>query len=100
MSAYVVVQLVQTRRATRTRGKHATLSHDRQLSVLAHHDVKRLLDEHGAEVVSSPESKAAGEATSATICVADMACADRLAAALRQLDGIETAYAKPGEELP
>jgi hypothetical protein len=36
----------------------------------------------------------------ATIVVADMACASKLAAALRGMDGIETAYAKPVEELP
>jgi len=29
-----------------------------------------------------------------------MACAHKLAAALREADGIETAYAKPAEELP
>ena len=92
MSAYVVVQLAPSR-AKRTRGEHAALTH---------HRVKRLLTEHGAEVISSPESKAATAetATSATITVPDMARADKLAAALRELDGIETAYAKPAEELP
>ena len=93
MSAYVVVQLAPGRRAKRTRAAHGAL---------AHHKVKRLLTEHGATVIPSPESKAATDetATSATITVPDMARADKLAAALRGMDGIETAYAKPAEELP
>ena len=90
MSAYVVVQLAPSR-AKRTRAAHGALTHDK---------VKRLLTEHGAQLVP-PESAAASEtSTCATIAVPDMARADKLAAALRELDGIETAYAKPAEELP
>ena len=92
MSAYVVVQLAPARRAKRTRSEHT----------LTQHKVKRLLTEHGAELVVSPESKAPNDdaSASATIAVPDMARADKLAAALRGMEGIETAYAKPGEELP
>jgi hypothetical protein len=93
VSAYVVVQLVPVRRTKAAHGEHAALTD---------HKVKRLLTEHGAEVIHSPEPRSAGSATPmcATIVVADMACASKLAAALRGMDGIETAYAKPVEELP
>lgn len=95
MSAYVVVHLASTRRAKRTHGEHAALTH---------HKVKRLLTEHGAELVTSPDATTAtaepSASASATIAVPDMARADKLAAALREVEGIETAYAKPGEELP
>jgi hypothetical protein len=91
VSAYVVVELTPASRAKDTRGKHAAL---------AHHKVKRLLTEHCAEIISSQDSKTATSETSATIAVPDMARADKLAAALREMDGIETAYAKPAEELP
>jgi hypothetical protein len=103
VSAYVVVLLVPARRpAKRTRGKLAVPTHGSQHATLEHDNVKRLLNEHGAEVISSPVSNSAGDESpqSATLAVPDMACADRLAAALRELDGIQTAYAKPGEELP
>ena len=91
MSAYVVVQLTTQKHAKRMGGEHGALTH---------HKVKRLLTEHGAEVISSQESKDAAREASATISVPDMARADKLAAALREMDGIETAYAKPAEELP
>ena len=102
VSAYVVVQLAPTARAKRTRGGHSTLSHHLEHAALARDKVKQLLTEHGATVVSNPDPSTASDATTtcATIAVADMACADRLAAALRDMEGIETAYAKPGEELP
>jgi hypothetical protein len=49
----------------------------------------------------TPEAQAGNDGTrSITIHVPDMARAERLAAALRGLDGVETAYSKPGEELP
>ena len=102
MSAYVVVQLATAARARRARGRDATLtSHDAH-DALARDKVKRLLNEHGGKIVSAPESSVAINATAmcATIAVADMGCADRLAAALRDIEGIETAYAKPAEELP
>jgi hypothetical protein len=93
--AYVVVQLAPVRSATLMRGEGV------EHPALAHHKVKQLLKEHGAELLGTGEPTAArGEIASATIAVSDMACAQKLAAALREVDGIETAYAKPAEELP
>ncbi len=94
MSAcYVVVQLAPCRSARQARGESA---------VLTRREVKRLLAEHGAELIGSapPGSTKGRPSESATIAVPDMTRADKLAAALRGVDGIETAYAKPGEELP
>lgn len=93
MPAYVVVQLAPSSRAPRARGKS---------SALTGRDAKQLLAAHDAKLIASLVSEDAGglPCTSATIAVPDMACADKLAAALRRMDGIETAYAKPGEELP
>ena len=93
MPAYVVVQLVPSRGAHRARDESP---------LKARRDVTRLLSEHGGELIVSSVRDTAGDAPSlsATITVPDMACADKLATALRGLDGIETAYAKPGEELP
>ena len=93
MSAYVIVQLTSRDLAKRTRGDQA---------ILMSRDVKRLLSKHAAELIVPAQLEAAGDGAplSATIAVPDMARADKLAAALCGLDGIETAYAKPGEELP
>ena len=93
MPAYVVVQLAPSHAVQRARGEYA---------LLTRRDVKRLLSEHDADVIVFPELKTTrdGPLPSATIAVPDMARADKLAAALRGIDGIETAYAKPGEELP
>lgn len=64
--------------------------------------VKRLLSEHEAELIVPPARKTARDApcVSTTITVPDMARAHELAAALRDMEGIAAAYAKPGEELP
>lgn len=94
MSAYVVVHLAPSRSAEPARGESA---------ILARHDVKKLLSKHGAKVIDAPAPKSAGgrhPAACATIAVPDMARADELAAALCGMEGIDTAYAKPGEELP
>lgn len=93
MPAYVVVQLARSRDPHRARDEHP---------FRMRRDVTRLLSEHDAELMVSPARDAPGDAPSlsATITVPDMARADKLATALRGLDGIETAYAKPGEELP
>ena len=87
MPAYVVVQLAPTRGAK---------------PALTRREAKRLLAEHEAELLVSPRRKTAPGApsVSATIAVPDMARADKLAAALRDMEGIVAAYAKPGEELP
>jgi hypothetical protein len=47
-----------------------------------------------------PADARGGETKHATVQVPDMERATRLAAAVRDLEGVETAYAKPGEELP
>jgi len=94
VSAYVVVHLEASRSPGPARGESA---------VLTRHDVKQLLSEHGAKVLDAPAPKGAGghhPAACATIAVPDMARAGKLAAALCGIDGIDTAYAKPGEELP
>jgi hypothetical protein len=64
--------------------------------------LKRILEQHGAVVLPSPESAAdaGGVLPYTTLRVPDMDSANRLAEALRELDGVESAYAKPGEELP
>ena len=95
MPAYVIVQLAATRRAKPMRDQRV------EHAALAHHRVKQLLTEHGAELLGTEEpASPRDEFASATIAVSDMACAQKLAAALREVDGIETAYAKPAEELP
>jgi len=94
VSAYVVVHLAPSRSAEPARGESA---------ILARHDVKKLLSKHGAKVIDAPAPNSAGgrhPAACATIAVPDMARADELAAALCGMEGIDTAYAKPGEELP
>jgi hypothetical protein len=89
MGAYVVVQLAKIT----ARSGHA--GH----AALAAGKLKRTLTEHGG-VLLSPQGAAGGDASTATIAVPDMTRATALADALRGLDEVETAYAKPGEELP
>lgn len=93
MPAYVVVELAPDRRTTRSRGEAAALTG---------REMKRLLAEHDAKLIAPPTAEGAGGAptVSATIAVPDMARADKLAAALRGMDGIEAVYSKPGDELP
>lgn len=71
-------------------------------TVLENPAVKRLLGEHCARVLPAPMLPPGTLAAPAplTLAVPDMATADRLAAALRSRAGVDTAYAKPGEELP
>jgi len=84
--AYVVVQVAR--------------SHSGQ--ALASPKLKRLLAEHQAVVLHAPEttSAAGADAPFTTIAVPDMGRANTLASALREMDEIESAYAKPGDELP
>jgi uncharacterized protein YbjT (DUF2867 family) len=91
--AYVVVNVVPRAGAKRDRRGPVVLRRD---------DVAKLLAEHDARLIASAAPEVAGEdqPASATIAVPDMARANKLASALRGIDGIETAYAKPGEELP
>lgn len=83
MPAYVVIQLAAGSRAR---------------ALIARPDFKRLVAEHTAQVLEAT----AGDdpLVPLTLTVRDMARADALAAALRGLEGVETAYAKPGEALP
>ena len=93
VSAYVVVQHSQTPANRSARGRRAALTSSR---------VKRVLDKHDAVVLPSqePGSDESEGSHLTTIAVPDMERANRLAAELRGIAGIETAYAKPGEELP
>jgi hypothetical protein len=84
----VVVQLAESG-ARSGRGGNAALSTGR---------VKRTLAEH--EGVLLPSVDARGDESTATIAVPDMTRATALADALRDLEEVESAYAKPGEELP
>ena len=61
-----------------------------------------MLAQHDAVVLPPTDfaTDAGGEAPYTTIEVPDMGSANRLAAALRDMTGVESAYAKPGEELP
>jgi hypothetical protein len=61
--------------------------------------LKRVIAEHGG-VLQPAQAGPQGDEASHLITVPDMARANALASALREVDGIETAYAKPGEELP
>lgn len=83
MPAYVVIQLVA--------GSRARL-------LIARPDFKRLAAEHAAQVLEAT----AGDdpLVPLTLAVRDMAHATTLAAAVRGLPDVETAYAKPGEALP
>jgi hypothetical protein len=83
MPAFVVIQLPSGRRAR---------------DLIARRDFKQLCSDHSAKVI---EATAGDEPlTPLTLTVPDMACANKLAAALRGQEGVETAYAKPGDELP
>jgi len=96
VSAYVVVHLA----ANRSPGPGPSRG---ESAILTRQDVKKLLSTHGAKVIDAPAPKGGGSqhpAACATISVPDMARAGELAAALCGMDGIDTAYAKPGEELP
>ena len=92
MPAYVVVQLANRK----TRGRSPKAGSHALSQALA----KRVLAQHDAVLLDAPASSARDVSSGATISVPDMARAQKLATALRELDGVETAYAKPGEELP
>jgi hypothetical protein len=90
--AYVVLQLAPV--TGRSRAASGTLLNDTR--------VKKLLAKYGARRLPAPESVESGDEAGrfTTIAVPDMARASKLAAALRAMDGIDSAFAKPGEELP
>jgi hypothetical protein len=91
--AYVVVQFTSAVR--RGLASRSSRSSDARR-------VRRILTEHDGVVLPSTDfaADAGVEAPYTTIEVPDMASANRLATALRDMDGVESAYAKPGEELP
>ena len=63
--------------------------------------VKRLVADHDGQLSLAPSEPGTSSPPSmATITVPDMDWANALADALRDLDGVEAAYSKPGEELP
>jgi hypothetical protein len=93
--AYVVVQLAAPR------GKRATDETADALGTLKRAPIKRLLAEHDAVRLKAADTVDVAEnARTATLAVPDMVRANKLAAALRGMDGVEAAYAKPAEELP
>ena len=60
--------------------------------------MKRALADHQARELKAPDES--NDDGTRTFSVADYASADKLAAALRTIDGVESAYAKPAEEAP
>ena len=91
VAAYVVAEL-----AHRLRGEldgHAAVSP-------AGRTLRKILAEHDAVVLPSSVSADDDAFPYTTIEVPDMERANSLATALRAVDGVENAYAKPGEELP
>jgi len=62
--------------------------------------VKRLVADHDGQLSLTPSEPGTSPPSMAMITVPDMDRANALANALRDLDGVETAYSKPGEELP
>ena len=62
--------------------------------------VRRLAADHDGHLSLTPSDPGTSPDAMATIMVADMDRAHALADALRELDGVEAAYPKPGEELP
>jgi len=93
VAAYVVAQL-QSALSRELSARSARSPEGRKL--------KKILEQHHATVLPLPEFAAeeGGPVPYTTIEVPDMASANRLATALRDMDGVESAYAKPGEELP
>jgi hypothetical protein len=91
LPAYVVIHFARevTRSADRNQPQHTNR-------------LKRLIAAHDGDLLPAPETgtRDVDAARVATITVPDMTRATQLAAAVLEIDGIETAYAKPGEELP
>ena len=63
-------------------------------------NLQRVVEQHNGVLLTTEPEARGNEATLLTVTVPDMAQANALASALRGTEGIETAYAKPGEELP
>jgi hypothetical protein len=93
LTAYVVLKCAQ-RLADEVAGRAAASSASRK--------IRGIVEKHGGVVLPSttPAGEERGDSVFTTVQVADMDRANKLARALRNMPGIEAAYAKPGEELP
>src|SRR5688572_21078361 len=93
LSAYVVLKSAR-RLADEVGGRAATSSASRKLH--------GIVERHDGVVLPSttPAAEERGDSVFTTVEVPDMDRANKLAGALRNMPGIEAAYAKPGEELP
>jgi len=91
--AHVIVHFEQPR-ASRGKGIQESTSSD------VTDRLRRLAADHDGHLSLNPPDPGTSLETIATITVPDMDRANALAEALRALDGVETAYSKPGEELP
>jgi hypothetical protein len=87
--AYVIVQWAPGSRMPTTRTR---TGRGRELA--------RVLERHRATVLSDSGADETGAGPTTTLQVSDMAAATELATVLRGLDGVESAYPKPAEELP
>lgn len=87
LPAYVVVQVAH--------GKYSASSSE---AALKSKEVERVLASHNAVIVPTPELIKGQASPFATVEVPDIEVAHKLAHDLRELSGIEAAYAKPGEE--
>ena len=95
MPAHVIVQFAaeyEVSRATSEKGKSAPPPVTARM--------KRLVADHDGQLSLAPSEPGTSPPSMATITVPDMDRANALADALRDLDGVEAAYSKPGEELP
>ena len=93
MPAHVIVHLEQPRASRGTRIQESTSSDVTER-------LRRLAADHDGELSLNPPDPGTPLEAIATITVPDMDRANALADALRDLDGVEAAYSKPGEELP
>jgi hypothetical protein len=94
--AHVIVQFAaeyEVSRAKADKGRSAAPSVTARM--------ERLVADHDGQLSLAPSEPGTSSPPSmATITVPDMDRANALADALRDLDGVEAAYSKPGEELP
>jgi hypothetical protein len=91
LTAYVVLQSAR-RLADELAGRAATSAASRKL--------RGVVDAHNGVVLPSTTPAEHGDSVFTTVQVPDMDRANKLATALREMPGIEAAYAKPAEELP
>jgi hypothetical protein len=93
LAAYVVLKSAR-RLADEVVGRAATSSASRKL--------RGIVKTHDGVVLPSttPAAGERGDSVFTTVEVPDIDRANKLAEALRNVPGIEAAYAKPGEELP